>query len=159
MNAQEYMAEQIERMGQTLAHYVGTTDAARLTWQPRIEGSAPTRSVLEQVGECVVINRHFAALLRGESPTMPAGSWIGPDFADGQDAQTQLIASATELAQAVRIFPDADMPRTYTLRRGTTTGSNLIMMAHRNMAYHAGQINLIQLLTGDAEFHMPPAWY
>lgn len=159
MNAQEYMAEQIERMGPILAHYVATTAPDKLTWQPHVEGSAPTRSVLEQIGECIVINHHFAALLRGEEPTMPANSWKGPDIGNSQDAQNQLLASTTELAQAVRTFSDADMQRAYTLRRGVTTGSNLIMMAHRNMAYHAGQINLIQLLTGDSDFHMPPAWY
>ena len=159
MNAQEYMAEQVERIGPILAHYVATTDPSKLDWEPAVEGSAPTRSVLEQIGECVVVNRHFAALLRGENPPLPAGGWTHEGFADSQDAQEQLIASANELAQAIRAFDDDGLARTFQLRRGPTTGKNLLIMAYRNMAYHAGQINFIQMLAGDAEFHMPPAWY
>jgi hypothetical protein len=159
MTAQEYMAEQTARMGQIIAHYVATTHPDKLNWQPQMEGSAPTRSVLEQVGECVVVNRHFAALLRGEDVQVPAGGWIGPDFADSQDAQNQVIASATQLAEVIRALDEEALNRAFQLRRGPTTGKNLMIMAYRNMAYHGGQINLIQLLTGDAEWHMPPAWY
>ena len=38
-----------------------------------------------------------------------------------------------------------------------TSGEVLIDMPYRNMTYHGGQINLIQLLLGDKEFHMAPA--
>lgn len=159
MKAQEYMAEQIEKMGPILAHYVATTAPDKLDWQPSIEGSAPTRSVLEQVGECVAVNRFMAAMLRGEDVKPPAGGWQVPEFADGQDAQNQLIASTTELAAAIRALGDDDLNRAFQMKRGPTIGKNLMMMAYRNMAYHSGQINFIQLLTGDEEFHMPPQWY
>lgn len=159
MNAQEYMAEQVEKMGPILAHYVATTAPDKLHWQPGVEGSAPTRSVLEQIGECVVVNRFMAALLRGEDVKPPAGGWTGPDFVDAQDAQNQLIDSTKQLADAIRRLNDADLDRTFQMRRGPTSGKNLMMMAYRNMAYHGGQINFIQLLTGDDEFHMPPQWY
>ncbi len=159
MNAQEYMAEQVEKMGPILAHYVATTAPDKLDWQPSVEGSAPTRSVLEQIGECIAVNRFMAATLRGEDVKPPAGGWQVPAFADSQDAQQQLIASATELADAIRNMNDDDLNRAFQMRRGPTIGKNLMMMAYRNMAYHGGQINLIQLLTGDEEFHMPPQWY
>ncbi len=159
MNAQEYMAEQIEKMGPILAHYVATTAPDKLNWQPHVEGSAPTRSVLEQIGECIVVNRFMAAMLRGEDVKPPAGGWVGPEFADAQDAQNQLIDSTTQLAAAIRQLDDEGLNRTFQMRRGPTSGKNLMMMAYRNMAYHGGQINFIQLLAGDEEFHMPPQWY
>ena len=159
MNAQEYMAEQVEKMGPILAHYVATTAPDKLDWQPSVAGSAPTRSVLEQIGECIAVNRFMAAMLRGEDVKPPAGGFTHSGFSSSQDAQEQLIASATELANAIRALDDDGLNRAFQMRRGPTSGKNLMMMAYRNMAYHGGQINLIQLLTGDEEFHMPPQWY
>ena len=37
-------------------------------------------------------------------------------------------------------------------------GKNVILMPMRNMGYHIGQLNLIQMLYGDAEFHVPANW-
>ena len=156
MNAQGFMAEQIERMGPVLAHFVATTAPDKLTWKPLTESSAATRSVLEQIAECVGVNHSFAALLRGEGA--PAGPMTLPELRNAQEAETQLINSAKALAAVVRALDDEALTRTFQTRRGSTTGKNLMIAAYRNMAYHAGQINLIQLLTGDAEFHTPPAW-
>ena len=156
MKAQEYMAEQIERMGAILAHFVATTAPDKLTWKPLTESSTATRSVLEQIAECVGVNHSFAALLRGEGA--PAGAMTLPELKNAQEAETQLIDSAKALAAAVRALDDDALTRTFQTRRGPTMGKNLMIAAYRNMAYHAGQINLIQMLTGDAEFHTPPAW-
>lgn len=159
MRVQDFMAEQTERAGRVVAHFVATTATDKLTWRPSVEGSAETRSVLEQVGECVAVNLFFAAKLRGEDLPLPRGGFVGPEFKDGEEAQAQLIASADELATAIRNMDDALLEQTFVLRRGPTAGKNLIMMAYRNMAYHGGQINLIQLLAGDAEFHVSPSFY
>lgn len=160
MNAQEYMAEQIERMGPILAHFVAATVPDKLTWKPLVEGSTEgstaTRSILEQMAECVGVNHSFAALLRGEGA--PVGAMTLPELRNTQEAETQLIDSAKTLAAVVRALDDDALTRTFQTRRGATTGKNLMIAAYRNMAYHAGQINLIQLLTGDAEFHTPPGW-
>ena len=158
MNAQEYMAEQIERMGPILAHFVEETAPDKLTWQPALEGSAPTRSVLEQIGECVGVNLVFAALLRGEGGGAPLGAYPIMKITNAQEAREQLIAATRALAEAVRALDDEGLTRTFQTRRGQTTGKNLMMAAYRNMAYHLGQINLIQLLAGDAAFHAPPTW-
>ena len=37
-------------------------------------------------------------------------------------------------------------------------GITLIEMPYRNMAYHCGQLNFIQTIYGDKEFHLPPTW-
>lgn len=158
MNAQDYMAEQIERMGPILAHFVATTAPEKLAWKPYLEGSAGTRSILEQIAECVGVNHYFAALLRGDAAEMFPGGMTVPELTDGQEAQSQFVASTEVFAAAVRGLDDEALTRIFQTRRGPTTGKNLMMAAYRNMAYHAGQINLIQLLAGDADFHQPPTW-
>lgn len=159
MNAQEYMAEQIERMGEALAHFIETTEASQRTWKPQITDSVPTRSALELVSECIATNRYFAAMLRGEEVNRPAGGAQGETLHEASEAQAHIIASSKELAAAVRNLPDASLHQTYPLWRGPVLGKHLMIGAYRNMAYHAGQINYIQILSGDAEFHLPPTWY
>ena len=158
MHVPEYMAIQTERMTDSLAHFLATTHEDKLQWQPQTEGSAPTRSVLEQIAECVVVNRMIAAGLRGETPSPPSASGPALILTNGTDAQEQVRTSGAELATAIRTMTEADLERMYQHPRGQFLGANLIMMPLRNMAYHAGQINLIQMLAGDPEFHVPPQW-
>src|SRR5438445_2568411 len=113
MTIQNFMAEQIERIGLALAEFIGTTDPSRLSWQPEIPGGAPTRSVLEQIGECIAVNRRFAALLRGEEvPPQPGGA-TGTVPASPEEAQADIITSAEELAAAVRALKDAGLDKIY----------------------------------------------
>jgi hypothetical protein len=158
MTVQEYVARQTERMAESLAHFIGSTKEDRLNWQPPSEGSEPCRSAYQQIGECVQVNRRLAMLLRGEP--MPSGPPQTAEipFAGPQEAQEQLRASAKEMADAIRALPDDGLAREFPHPRGVMRGENFILTAYRNMAYHAGQINYIQTLYGDAEFHLPPNW-
>lgn len=158
MKLQQYVARQTERMAESLAHFVAATPDDCLVWHPA-SGDGHARSALEQIGECVSVNRYMAALLRAEAVSPPQGGWPDVQFANGQDAQEQLVASAREAAAAIEALPDAALHEHFQLRRGPTPGENLIMMPYRNMAYHAGQVNLIQVLAGDTEFHVPASWY
>lgn len=158
MTAAEYAARQTERMAEALAHFIATTPEDRLAWHPSMEGSAPTRSILEQVSECVTVNRLLAAVLRGGDLPSPDASMPPLHFSGGQEAQEQLISSARELAAAISVMTEEDMSRLYNHPRGQMFGQNLMLMGYRNMAYHAGQANLIQMLYGDSEFHVPPNW-
>lgn len=159
MTVQEFMAEQIARMGDSLASFLESTQADKVSWRPEQPGSAPTRSVLEQAQECVAVNRYFAALLRGEHIEAPAGGVKGDPITTAADARRQLDESSRELSSAIRGLNDAALAATYSHWRGPVTGDKLMIGAYRNMAYHAGQINLIQILSGDAEFHVPSSWY
>lgn len=159
MTTQELLAEQIERMGESLAHFIETTSPEQRTWKPQVTGSAPTRSVLEQASECIAVNRNFAALLRGEQVEVPTGGAVGKELLDLEEARTELIESSRELAAAVRALDEEALDRRFAHWRGPVPGKSLVMGAFRNMAYHAGQINLIQILGGDAAFHTPPTWY
>ena len=158
MTIPAYMARQTERLADSLAHFVATTPEDRLVWHPAIEGGAPTRSILEQVSECVVVNRMLATLIRGGSLTPQPLDAPPIKFANGQDAQEQLVASARELSAAIGAMCEGDLARVYEHPRAPMVGENLIMMGLRNMAYHAGQANFIQILYGDTEFHVPVTW-
>jgi len=63
-----------------------------------------------------------------------------------------------DLAGALRTLTDADLEKTFEHPRGTMLGKNLILMPMRNMGYHIGQLNFIQMLYGDTEFHVPKNW-
>jgi len=56
------------------------------------------------------------------------------------------------------MMSEADLSRVFEHPRGQMSGENVIIMCLRNMAYHAGQANFIQILYGDTEFHVPPTW-
>jgi hypothetical protein len=158
MTVQEYVAGQTIRAAEALAHFVQTTEADRLVWQPEGEAGVTTRSAFQQISECVQVNGLMAKMLRKEAVAAPAGPRPDIAFKDGADAQEQLMASARGLADAIRNLADADLDAEYQHPRGLMLGSNLILMAYRNMIYHAGQINFIQTLYGDTEFHVPPNW-
>ena len=154
MTIQHYIAEQTERVAAALADFVGTTDPTRLTWQPSVSENGQTRSVLDQMAECISVNFRFAALLRGETaPEAPSA----PQSA--ADAQAQIVASAGALAAAIRGLTDDDLEKPLALPRGSLPLSRAMLVPFRNMAYHAGQINFIQMLAGDTEFHAPPTWF
>lgn len=156
----EFQARKIERMAASLAHFVSTTPESCLDWCPATGADSQTRSIMAMIGECVAVNRHAAALLRGESSIPFPGRDGTPllAFSNSEDAQQQLTASGQELAAAVRALDDEALTRIYLHWRGPLAGELIVEMPYRNMAYHAGQVNMIQLLTGDSEFHMPPTW-
>ena len=152
MTVQEYEARRIERMARVLAHYVATTSEQHLEWCPTTSEESCTRCVLEQIRECVAVNRMIAALIRCDG-CEPAET--GP-ITGSASAQEELIASAREVAEVIRGMSDELLDKRYTTPRATMTGEVLIELPGRNMTYHGGQINFIQLLLGDREFHMHP---
>ena len=159
MTVFEFQARRVERISAALAHFVESTNVDKLDWRPPLERAA-TRSILAQIGECVLTNRYAAALLRGENPDYTPARDAPPPiaFADSHDAQSQTIASGQELAAAIRTVGEADLERTYPHWRGAIRGEVIMEMPYRNMAYHAGQVNYVQMLYGDTTFHLPPTW-
>lgn len=158
MTTAGYAADQTERMAESLAHFVAETKADRLAWNVKTENGGETRSVYQLVSECVLVNRFFAQLIRGDANPTPHNMQADIEFPGPKDAQQNLMESAKELADAIRLLSDEQLGETFAHPRGPILGSNLILMSYRNMAYHAGQINFIQTLYGDSEFHMPHNW-
>ncbi|HZP80198.1 MAG TPA: DinB family protein, partial [Chthonomonadaceae bacterium] len=129
------------------------TQEDRLDWHPSADPQSKTRSALDQAAECIDVNRRMAALLRGETPGPPV---FERPFADGKEAQEQIRESAKELAEAVRGLDEEALTRIYTTAMGPMPGALLLEIAAGNLNYHFGQINYIQTLYGDTEFHLPP---
>lgn len=97
-------------------------------------------------------NRMVAGMLGGgEEPQEPV------KITDADSAKAELLRSAAEVAAVIRAMPDEAMNQTFRTTSLTMTGEVLMDMPYRNMTYHGGQINFIQLLLGDKEFHTVPA--
>ncbi len=154
MEVPAYIAEQTLRMAENYCHFITYTQPDRLDWRPDLAGSARMRSILEQVAECVDVNYKIAALLRGEElPTTETAT-----FAAGPAACDSIMASSQALAQAIGALSVEDLEKTFQHPRAAMLGKNVILMPMRNMGYHIGQLNQIQMLYGDAEFHVPANW-
>ena len=154
----ELLAELLGSISGSLCQFVESTDPTKLNWKPEVAGSADTRSVLDLVGECVAVNRAFAELLTADGLSNSFNR-SGNAPVDASDARDQLSSSVEKLIGTTNSITDQDLDKLYNHWRGPASGRALIIGAYRNMAYHAGQINLIQILGGDGEFHLPTNWY
>ncbi|WP_395145912.1 DinB family protein [Armatimonas sp.] len=154
MTVQEFQAEKIEGSAKLLAFWLGSMPEDKQSWVPDVSGSAGLRTAREQVAECAAANRFFAALLKGEKPPLFRPFEVKSEYTSLEAAEQDLITSAAECAAVIRGMSDADLEKEYRLRR-SMTGYQIIDFPYRNMAYHAGQINQLQLLYGDTEFHIP----
>lgn len=153
MTVLEWQARQIEMAGNTLAHFVSTTDPTKLDWKPKAEGEeSKSRSIFEYVGECVSVNNMTAAMLRGEEPPPR----VPVEVSDCETACALLKESAKNFAEAVKACDDSIFEKKFQLPFGEWPGSMLLSVPMMNMQYHAGQVNYVQNLYGDDEFHIPP---
>jgi hypothetical protein len=155
MTAQHYMGDATERAAAFLTHFIEVSPPEKRDWTPEIPGAEGLRSMLDMADECIVANRMFASILQGgAAPTK--SPFEGPrTFSTWDEGKALLAESAKELADVIRALPDEVLSRTFVTRRGEMPGTMTIEMASRNMNYHAGQVNLFQLLYGDATFHFP----
>ena len=151
MTISQWQARLIEKTAAILATFVDSTPEDKLRWRPTIDDHSQTRSILEQVGECVFANVRFFHILQGEVPPAPPTEW--DNFPSKQDAIVELRRSANALAEVVRHLDMDALIREYPTHRGPMPGALAIQFPVRNMTYHMGQINMIQLLYGDTLFH------
>jgi len=146
----EWQAELAQKQAGILAHWVKTSRPDWLNKSPKVDDSSQARTIMDQVGECIRVNRRAAALLAGKEPVLPPTDGLNCD-----DACTQLIESAKEYADTVRTLDESMLTNKYTLPWGEVDGAFMISMPIQNMSYHGGAINYIQTLYGDTEFHVP----
>jgi len=156
MTVSEYQAGVIRGVGAVLAHTVSAMPEERLDWHPSADAQSKSRSALDLISECITVNRECAARLRGETPP-PRGE--GRPFSNGQEAQTQVQESANDLAASVAALDEEGWNRIHTLPFGPIPATMLVQITTGNMQYHFGQINFIQTLYGDMEFHLPPTLF
>ena len=146
----EWQALVTENTANNLAFWIDKTQDDKATWKPEMEGSVNTRCALELGSECVGVNRMFAKMFRGETPDRTEYN-----ITDKAECIKELKASGKELADAIRGMTAADVEKLYETPFGPLPGTLLLQIAISNMSYHGGQVNLIQLLYGDAKFYIP----
>lgn len=154
MTVQEFQADKIEGAAKLLAFWLGAMPEDKQSWVPEVAGAAGLRTAREQVAECAAANRFFTALLKGEKPALFRPFEVKSEYTTLEEAQQDLIESAATCAAVIRGLSDEDLAREYRLR-WPMTGYQVIEFPYRNMTYHGGQLNQLQLLYGDAEFHIP----
>ena len=157
MTIQEFQADKIEGVAKMLAFWLGAMPKEKQSWVPSVEGAAGLRTAREQVAECVTANRFFASLFKGEKPASFSLFLVTfPDTnTDFEEIQQALLTSAAECAASVRRMSDDDLMSEYPFRGRMMSGYQVLEFPYRNMAYHSGQINQLQLFYGDTEFHVP----
>src|SRR3979409_1081788 len=103
----EWQGSSAERGAGFLAHFVKSTDPDWIDKCPAVDEKSKTRSILDQVAECVTLNRKAAATLAGTAL---------PDeelkFVDVDDACNQLVSSAKQYAEVVRGLDESVFDKT-----------------------------------------------
>ena len=159
MTVQEYLAKRTLGIAEGFVHFLKLTPEDRRDWRLEATDGSHTRSMLEQAGECVSVNRMFAKMLKGESFAPGEDPMAEAKFENIEEAEKLLLESAAVLASAIRELPDASLEKTFVHPKGfQILGENLILLGFRNMAYHVGQVNFIQTLYGDHVFQAPSNW-
>src|SRR5438128_1227288 len=134
MTVLEWQADSIIAAAKRLAHFVKTTEPDWLGKRPAVDDRSKTRSVLDQVGECIRTNRRMAAILSG---TAPSGAQPQDgEVTDPEAGCEMLMESARELSAVVRAQDESMMARTYELPFGQFPGSFCITVPAWNMIYH-----------------------
>lgn len=152
MTIGQWQARLILKSASFMATFVESTPDDKARWRPSIDEKSQTRSILEQVGECIFANVRFFHILQGETPPSPPAEW--DTFESKEVAIQELTRSAQALADVVEKLDSAALAKEYPTHRGPMPGALAIQFPVRNMTYHMGQINLIQLLYGDTHFHI-----
>lgn len=120
-----------------------------------IGGSA--RTAYDFTFETAYVNERIATRLRGEDPgPSPYEGWITApeDFCSPDAAIARFESSADALIAAAQALPAEKLEAEIPLPDGRTTKAlDLLSMSFVHMAYHDGQLNLLQAMNGDSEVH------
>jgi hypothetical protein len=154
MTVQQWQSRIIERAAEALAYWVETTPEDKVDWTPPVEGSAGIRTILQQAEEIVGLNTALTRLLSGSAPEKSERK-----LSSRAEAAQALRESATALAAVVRDMPDSAFTQEYDTGWAKLSGAVLIELAANNMHYHGGQVNYVQMLAGDKEFHFPDSFF
>lgn len=132
--------------------------ADKQQWKPPSDG----RSAHDQVLECAVMNGMAAKILNDQAfPNFETMDWGGmfAKAAAENDTVEKLLGtlekSTADLIAATKAFPADKLGESVMVPfdGSTRTWAEVIFFPYWNMTYHEGQINYIQLLYGDKEFH------
>src|SRR5579871_2489670 len=145
---QNLAAERTRQGTLNLIRLLRVTPSEKLHWKPLGCG----RSVIEQVIECIIVNKKWSLTLREGVYTRLSAETVEQVEATRQDVtqvQHLLQEAAEELAAAILALPTQQLEGQITAPFGTYSVANCCLLGYWNMVYHEGQINYIQTLYGD----------
>jgi uncharacterized damage-inducible protein DinB len=117
-------------------------------------GSA--RTVADIVYEVNMVNDHIGLTIRGEDPfPWPEGGWItAPETHRSKEAVLESFRISSEkIIATAKGFTDEDWDGTVTTEQGEKTRRERIRFITLHLWYHCGQLNFMQSLLGDSEWH------
>lgn len=115
-----------------------------------------TRTVADIIFEINLVNDHIAMVIRGEEPfPWPEGGWIkAPDTFAGKATVTEAFeASISKIIETVESFSLEQLTETIKTENAETSRYERCRFMAMHMVYHSGQLNFIQTLLGDDEWH------
>lgn len=114
----------------------------KMDWRPMEHG----KSAVQIMAECASTNLVFADVLNGAAPREI------PVITDPAELSSHLMESATEVCKAIDSM-DSLLDLLQMPWGASMSATEAIMLSASHMQYHDGQINYIQLLLGDSNFH------
>ncbi|MBL8088495.1 MAG: hypothetical protein JNM85_10560 [Chthonomonas sp.] len=148
----EFLASQVEANAARYADDLEAMDESILL------GSVPHgRAPVDFTHEVAVVNRRVASRLAGVDPgPWPFESWcVAPDESRSKSALlAELRESAASVCDALRGKSDEMLWGGIELPNGdTVNGVTAATLCANHMAYHDGQLNLLQAQADDMEMH------
>lgn len=115
-----------------------------------------TRTVADIVTEVNLVNDHIGMTIRGEEPfDWPEGGWITAPA--GFDNKEVILASfrtsSQRILETVEAFSEEDLLGKVQTEHGETDRFERCRFMAMHLHYHSGQLNFIQTLCGDTEWH------
>jgi hypothetical protein len=114
------------------------------------------RTVADFVYEAKLVNDHVAMVMRCEEPfPWPEDKWITApaDFRTKDEVTAGFAKSSQSLIETVEAFSVEDFDSPLPTDEGETTRAERCRFMELHLWYHSGQLNFIQTLLGDAEWH------
>lgn len=154
MTIQQMAAQLITEAAEALERNLAAMPADRQDWS----AGRPGRTALEVVRECATTNHFLAQLLTQRGmPGAGGGAPVPPgECATPEQVLELLRAGRDALVAAVSAFPDEHLQDTVTLPFGggmTLSFAQVMFKSYWHMTYHEGQVNYIQTLYGDTDWH------
>lgn len=154
------IAQLREGVEQAKARLLGTFECVpedKLRWSP----SPSARTALQIVGHCAVVNRSFAAIIRGEGVPLSGTAQearlqiraMDVDFATRQEAVAQIEDSVAEVLEALDGVTDALLGTTPANPFGALPFAFWMSQPSNHMNGHVAQIDYLQTIWGDLEWH------
>lgn len=114
------------------------------------------RTVADIVYEVILVNDHIGMVIRDEKPfDWPEGGWITAptDFNSKHTILAAFEESCAKILDTATNMTPEELTAPLTIESGETNRGERCRFMALHLWYHSGQLNFIQTLLGDDEWH------